>query len=62
MHASGARVAFEATRERGGHFAAHEVPEVLVDDLRRMFGKKGSAYEVIKSKNGYAESGEQAQS
>lgn len=62
MRASGARVVFEATHKRGGHFAAHEVPEVLVDDLRRMFGKKGPAYEVVKGKNGYAESGKQAQS
>lgn len=32
-------IVFHAEHERGGHFAAFEVPEVLVGDLRNMFGK-----------------------
>lgn len=32
-------VVFESVHGDGGHFAAHERPEVLVDDLRRMFEK-----------------------
>jgi hypothetical protein len=31
-------VVFHAEHDRGGHFAAFEVPEVLVGDLRKMFG------------------------
>ncbi|KAJ7600257.1 Alpha/Beta hydrolase protein [Mycena floridula] len=46
---------FHAEHDKGGHFAAHEVPEVLVDDLRRMFGKKGPAYGVVPQKTGYSE-------
>ncbi|KAF8194974.1 Alpha/Beta hydrolase protein [Pholiota molesta] len=44
---------FEAEHDSGGHFAAHEKPEELVGDLRRMFGRNGPAYEVIKGKTGY---------
>ncbi|KAF7302727.1 EHN domain-containing protein [Mycena chlorophos] len=44
---------FESEHTKGGHFAAHEVPELLVDDLRRMFGKGGPAYGVVPGKNGY---------
>ncbi|GAW09162.1 epoxide hydrolase [Lentinula edodes] len=32
-------VVFEAEHDKGGHFAAHEQPELLVGDLRKMFGK-----------------------
>ncbi|KAJ8081389.1 hypothetical protein AAF712_009959 [Marasmius tenuissimus] len=39
--------------EKGGHFAAHEVPELLVGDLRKMFGKGGPAYGVVEGKDGY---------
>ncbi|KAJ7600256.1 Alpha/Beta hydrolase protein [Mycena floridula] len=46
---------FHAEHDKGGHFAAHEVPEALVDDLRRMFGKKGPAYGVVPKKTGYSE-------
>ncbi|KAK7427292.1 hypothetical protein QQZ08_006229 [Neonectria magnoliae] len=42
-------VVFEQVHKDGGHFAAHERPEKLVDDLRRMFGKGGGAYSVVKS-------------
>ncbi|KAL0565383.1 hypothetical protein V5O48_016643 [Marasmius crinis-equi] len=40
---------FHAQHEKGGHFAAHEVPELLVGDLRKMFGKGGPAYGVSRS-------------
>lgn len=46
-------VVFSSEYDSGGHFAAHERPEAIVDDLRKMFGKKGGAYGVIKGKDGY---------
>ncbi|KAJ0161417.1 putative epoxide hydrolase [Colletotrichum tanaceti] len=39
-------VVFAVTHGDGGHFAAHERPEVLVKDLRDMFGRGGGAYDV----------------
>jgi len=50
----GQRVVAEFEHERGGHFASHETPEVLADDLRRMFGRGGGAYGVVPGKGGYA--------
>jgi hypothetical protein len=44
---------FESDHEGGGHFAAHERPEELVRDLRRMFGKGGPCYGVVPGKTGY---------
>lgn len=41
-------VVFEKRHEDGGHFAAYERPEKLVDDLRTMFGKGGGAEGVVK--------------
>ncbi|KAI5892391.1 alpha/beta-hydrolase [Schizophyllum commune H4-8] len=49
-------VVFEADHDKGGHFAAYEVPEALADDLRRMFGKEGVAYGVVDGLDGYATS------
>ena len=46
-------VVFESEHESGGHFAAHEKPEALVSDLRKMFGKGGPAYGVVNGKDGY---------
>jgi len=46
-------VVFDSTHERGGHFAAHEQPNELVDDLRKMFGKSGPAFGVVTGKSGY---------
>ena len=46
-------VVFEAEHTQGGHFAAHENPEILVGDVRKMFGKGGKAYNVVKGKDGY---------
>lgn len=46
---------FESEHESGGHFAAYEKPEELAGDLRKMFGKGGGAYGVIKANTGYDE-------
>ncbi|KAF7777680.1 hypothetical protein Agabi119p4_3752 [Agaricus bisporus var. burnettii] len=48
------QLVFESQHERGGHFAAIECPDLLVGDLRKMFGKGGPAFGVVASKNGYA--------
>ncbi|KAF5026738.1 hypothetical protein F66182_1157 [Fusarium sp. NRRL 66182] len=39
-------VVFEETHTSGGHFAAHEKPEELVQDLKKMFGENGGAFKV----------------
>ena len=39
-------VCFENFHKDGGHFAAYERPEELADDLRRMFGRGGGAYDI----------------
>lgn len=44
---------FEKEHESGGHFAAWERPNEIVDDLRTMFGKGGGAYGVVNGKSGY---------
>ncbi|KAF4617644.1 hypothetical protein D9613_005859 [Agrocybe pediades] len=44
---------FESEHESGGHFAAHERPNELVADLRKMFGKDGPAFGVVSGKTGY---------
>ncbi|KAI1326299.1 microsomal epoxide hydrolase [Xylariaceae sp. FL0255] len=47
-HALG-NVVFEKDHEKGGHFAAWECPDLLMGDLRAMFGSKGGARGVIKA-------------
>jgi hypothetical protein len=47
-------IVFERDHDSGGHFAAYEKPNELVDDLRQMFGKKGPAFGVVSGKSGYA--------
>jgi len=39
--------------DKGGHFAAFERPDAIVQDLREMFGKKGGAFAVVKGRTGY---------
>lgn len=39
--------------DKGGHFAAHEQPEALVADVRKMFGKGGPAFGVVSGRLGY---------
>jgi len=48
------KLVFESEHESGGHFAAHEKPEELVEDVRRMFGRGGGAFGVVQGKEGYA--------
>ena len=45
---------FESEHTEGGHFAAHEKPDLLVRDLRKMFGKGGPAFGVVPGNAGYA--------
>lgn len=47
-------VVFESYNESGGHFAAWEKPELIAKDLKRMFGRQGGAYGVVKGRNGYS--------
>jgi hypothetical protein len=46
-------VVFENEYEKGGHFAATECPEELVNDLRKMFGREGPAAGVVEGRIGY---------
>ena len=46
-------VVYQSQHEHGGHFAATEFPEVIVQDLRGMFGRGGGAFGVVKEKDGY---------
>jgi len=41
--------------EEGGHFAGWEKPELIVEDLKAMFGKGGGAFGVVEGRNGYDE-------
>jgi hypothetical protein len=47
---------FIKAHESGGHFAAHEKPEELIDDVRTMLGSGGPAFGVVKRKSGYGAS------
>ena len=47
------KVVFESRHGKGGHFAAHEVPELLVGDIRKMFGRGGPAFGVVQGTDGY---------
>lgn len=42
-------VAFEKRHERGGHFPAYEVPELLVADVKKMYGKEGLGPKILKA-------------
>ncbi|KAF8126457.1 Alpha/Beta hydrolase protein [Mycena galopus ATCC 62051] len=46
-------VVFESVHTMGGHFTSHEVPELLVSDLHKMFDRGGPAYGVIPGRVGY---------
>ncbi|KAI0078234.1 alpha/beta-hydrolase [Panus rudis PR-1116 ss-1] len=49
-----ANLVFTSDHDSGGHFAAFEVPELLVGDLRKMYGVGGPAFRVVPGKSGYA--------
>lgn len=46
-------VVYEREHQRGGHFAAWEQPDAIVEDLRCMFGRGGGAYNVVGRNSGY---------
>ncbi|KAF7880007.1 uncharacterized protein EAF02_007644 [Botrytis sinoallii] len=46
-------VVYEVENDSGGHFNSHEKPDLLVRDLRAMFGKGGGAFSIVKGRNGY---------
>jgi hypothetical protein len=46
-------VSYQSEYERGGHFAAWEMPEAIAADLRKMFEKSGPCYGVIGDRNGF---------
>ena len=47
------RVVWESEHDKGGHFAAWERPEVIVADLRGMFGKGGGAEGAVEGRDGF---------
>ena len=44
---------YESVHDKGGHFAAHERPDVIVTDLQSMFGKGGPCFSIVPGKSGY---------
>ncbi|KAK4934860.1 hypothetical protein LTR10_023979 [Elasticomyces elasticus] len=38
---------------KGGHFSAYEMPDEIVAEVRKMFGKNGGAAGVVKGRSGY---------
>ncbi|RDW61977.1 hypothetical protein BP6252_11410 [Coleophoma cylindrospora] len=46
-------IVYEKEYPHGGHFAAWECPDMLVNDLRIMFGRGGGAYGCVKQRSGY---------
>ena len=47
------KVVFMKQHERGGHLAAWEVPELLVQDVRDMFGRGGGGFGRVPGRSGY---------
>lgn len=43
----------ESVHDKGGHFAAHERPDVIVADLQKLFGRNGPCYGIVPEKPGY---------
>ena len=46
-------VVWQSEHGKGGHFAAWEMPEAIIKDLRGMFGKIGPCYGIVKGREGY---------
>jgi hypothetical protein len=46
-------IVFMREHDKGGHFAAWEVPERLVEDLREMFGRGGGAEGCVDGRSGF---------
>jgi len=51
-HATMGPVVFEREHENGGHFAAWEQPDALVEDLRSMFRKDSGSY-CVQGRSGH---------
>ena len=47
-------VVFESHHQTGGHFAATEQPDEVVQDVRNMFAKGSPAFAIVPGKTGYA--------
>lgn len=47
----------ETEYDRGGHFAAWEVPQLLAADLKAFLGREGAAYASVTGRDGYAGDG-----
>lgn len=43
----------ESVNDKGGHFAAYERPDVITDDLQKMFGKSGPCHSIVPGESGY---------
>ncbi|OQD68193.1 hypothetical protein PENPOL_c003G07803 [Penicillium polonicum] len=43
----------ETEYDHGGHFAAWEVPDLLVSDIKRFLGNNGPAYGAVAGRDGY---------
>ena len=54
VRATVGNLVYHEYHDKGGHFAAHERPEELAQDLKKMFSKGGPAYGVVSGKDGYA--------
>ncbi|KAG1742387.1 Alpha/Beta hydrolase protein [Suillus paluster] len=48
------KVVLESHHKTGGHFAATERPEELVQDVRKMFAKGSPAFGIVPGRSGYA--------
>lgn len=46
-------VVLQSEHSHGGHFAAWEVPEVIVQDLQAISGKNGPCFEAVSRRSGY---------
>ena len=46
-------VVLQSEHERGGHFAAWEVPDAIVEDLGKMFGRGGECFGIVEGRTGY---------
>lgn len=53
-HDSMGPIVFWRDHSMGGHFAAYENPDTIVNDLRTMFSHSCGAYGVVKGRNGYS--------
>lgn len=46
-------VVWQSEHTKGGHFAAWEVPDVIVQDLNAMFGRGGPCFKAVPDKDGF---------